>query len=261
MSQKMSVSGFDFHCHIDLFPDPAAAIAVCEAAGIFTLAVTTTPKAWEQNRRWTEGRAYVHAAPGLHPELAASRRAETALLEGLMAESPFVGEVGLDASPPHRHTLSAQREVFTRALKAAERLGGRVVSIHSRRAAQEVLDCLEQHTTPARVLPIMHWFSDAPATAKLAAERGCYFSVNHRMLASESGLTLVRALPADRLLTETDAPFTEFDGRKSEPRDVMATATALAGVRGMPAAQMADSLRANAARVLAFAGLENTFGA
>jgi hypothetical protein len=131
-------------------------------------------------------------------------------------------------------------------------LGSRIVSIHSRRPRQEVLDWLAQHTTPARVLPILHWFSDALSTAKLAAERGCYFSVNHRTLEGESGLTLIRAVPADRLLTETDAPFTEFDGRHSEPRDVMATAKALARVRGMPAAQMADSLRANAARVLAF---------
>ena len=39
----------DFHCHLDLYPDHAAAVAECERAGVFTLAVTTTPKAWPRN--------------------------------------------------------------------------------------------------------------------------------------------------------------------------------------------------------------------
>jgi TatD DNase family protein len=91
-----------------------------------------------------------------------------------------------------------------------------------------VLEILAQNTTVARVLPILHWFSDNASIAKKAAEQGGYFSVNHRMLTSESGIALVRSLPSDRLLTETDAPFTEVNGRKTEPRDVVTTADALA---------------------------------
>ena len=251
--------GFDFHCHLDLFPDPVAAIAACEAGRIVTLAVTTTPKAWTQNRRWTAGKRYVHAAPGLHPELAGERHDEVALLEHFITESPFVGEIGLDGTAPHRKTWHVQREVFTRALQTAERLGGRVVTIHSRRAARDVLDCLAQNTTAARVLPILHWFSDSASVAQKAAEQGCYFSINHRMLAADSGIALVRSLPAGRLLTETDAPFTEVDGRKSEPRDVMATAEELAKTRGVSVAQISEILRVNAARVFAFAGLDSSF--
>lgn len=251
--------GFDFHCHVDLFPDPAATTADCESSRIVTLAVTTTPKAWTQNRRWTAGKRYVFAAPGLHPELAGERHREIELLERLMPESAFVGEIGLDGSTPHRRTLPVQKEVFTRALSAAERLGGRVVSIHSRRAAGEVLEILAQNTTVARVLPILHWFSDNASIAKKAAEQGCYFSVNHRMLTSESGIALVRSLPSDRLLTETDAPFTEVNGRKSGPRDVVTTADALARVRGVTISQMGETLRGNANRVFAFAGIETSF--
>jgi TatD DNase family protein len=250
-----TIRGFDFHCHVDLFPDPVATIAACESSQILTLAVTTTPKAWTQNRDWTDGKRYVHSAVGLHPELVAQRQGEAALLERLMADTPFVGEVGLDGSPPHRASLAAQRTVFTRVLKQAQHLGGSVLSIHSRGAAKEVVECLIANCSPERVLPILHWFSDSAAIAQQAVRAGCYFSVNHRMLESASGRALVRALPTDRLLTETDAPFTMVGNRKTEPGDVVETVSKLAAALSMPSDDMSTHVRANATRVLGFAGV------
>ncbi len=260
MTTPTQIRGCDFHCHVDLLPDPTAAIASCERERIVTLAVTTTPRAWTQNRKWTVGCRYVYAAVGLHPELAGERHAEVGLLEKLIADTPFVGEVGLDGSTQHRKTLPAQRDVFVRALATAQSVGGRVVSIHSRRAAKDVLNCLSKHTTPSRVLPILHWFSDSASLARSAVLQGCYFSVNHRMLATEAGRAIVLSLPTERLLTETDAPFTQVDGRTSEPRDVIATAEALAAVRGVAVDAMCLALRENANRVFAFAGLDGSLG-
>jgi len=57
---------------------------------------------------------------------------------------------------------------------------------------------------------------------------GCYFSINRRSLEHHAGIVLVRSLPGDRLLTETDGPFTEVGTRKSEPRDVVDTAQQIA---------------------------------
>jgi Tat protein secretion system quality control protein TatD with DNase activity len=69
---------------------------------------------------------------------------------------------------------------------------------------------------------------------------------------------VVRGLSADRVLTETDAPFTDGADRKSEPRDVVTTVKQLAEVRGVPVDEMAAILAANAVRVLAFAGVAST---
>ena len=251
----MPALGFDFHRHIDLFPDPTAEIEACESSRIFTLAVTTTPKAWAQNRRWTAGCRYVHAALGLHPELAGERHAEIDLLENLLGETPFIGEIGLDGSPQHCHSWQKQREVFIRILSAAQQLGGRVGSIHSRLAARDVLACLTEHTTPERFLPILHWFSDSSALARQAAEQGCFFSINHLMLRSKRGVGLIRGLPIDKILTETDAPFTGRTRRKNEPQVVMTTIKLLAEVRGVSTNEMAAILNANATRVLNFAGI------
>ena len=259
MMKRLLVRGFDLHCHIDLFPDPAAMIARCENDQIVTLAVTTTPLAWRQNRIWAAGSRYVQAAPGLHPELVGERHAEIVLLKGALEESRFIGEIGLDGSPRYRKNWEMQKRIFVHALSSAQRYGGRVVSVHSRRAAAEALRCIEKCTTPSRVLPILHWFSGSVAVAKRAASLGCYFSVNHRMLESNAGGELIRSLPSDRLLTETDAPFTAIDDRKTEPFDVTTVVKRLAITRGVSRLEMMETIAANAINVFAFAGIDAIF--
>jgi len=253
---QATVRGFDFHCHIDLYPDPAGIIASCERTEIVTLAVTTTPKAWPQNLKWAAESLYVRAAVGLHPEVVAERYQELPLLEECIRESRLIGEVGLDGSPQLRKSWPRQIEVFSRVLREAQRLGGRIVSIHSRRATREVLECIAEHTTPGHVLPILHWFSGSKADAHKGATLGCYFSVNARSLEHDTGVALIRSLPEDRLLTETDGPFTASGHRASEPADVVRTVERLAAARGMAVPAMARVLATNAQRVFAFAGFE-----
>ena len=99
MSDDVSAGGVDFHCHLDLYPDFETAIAKAEAARIYTLTVTTTPKAWPRNHELTRGTRYVRAALGLHPQLVAERAAELALWEHHLPEARYVGEVGSTPAP------------------------------------------------------------------------------------------------------------------------------------------------------------------
>ena len=117
-------------------------------------------------------------------------------------------------------------------------------------------DDIEEHTTADRMLPILHWFSDSVSLARRAVSLGCYFSINHRMLAGAAGMELVRNLPSDRLLTETDAPFTTMNDRKTEPRDVATVVARLAIARGTSLMEMRETLATNARKVFAFAGID-----
>lgn len=78
------------------------------------------------------------------------------------------------------------------------------------------------------------------------------------MLESAAGLALVRALPADRLLTETYAPFTMVGNRMAEPSDVIDTMARLAAARRVTLEAMTATLNANATRVFAFAGVRDS---
>jgi TatD DNase family protein len=252
------IRGFDFHCHVDLHREPARLIAQCEGERIVTVAVTTTPKAWPQNRRWTEHSRYVHAAAGLHPELVGERHAEVDLLLPLVAATRFIGEVGLDGSPQHAPSYERQKQIFGRVLETAHAHGGRVMTVHSRRAADDVIAMIERQTTPERVLTILHWFTGSITSARRAATAGCYFSVNGAMLETDKGRALVRSLPQDRILTETDSPFTSAGARKSVPWDVIRTAERLSVELGIASNAMAALLKENAERALDFAGAKLT---
>lgn len=240
----------DFHCHLDLYPDHAEAIAECERNRVFTLAVTTTPKAWARNHELTKSTKHVRAALGLHPQLVGQRAQEIGLWEELLPQTRYVGEVGLDAGPRFYRTFETQKAIFERVLTACARAGDKVLTIHSIRAAKTVLDMLEQHLPSQQGTAVMHWFTGSQTEARRAVDMGCYFSVNHEMLASAKHAELVRALPLERLLTETDGPFTTRDGHPARPSDVGAAVARLAQLFGRPEEVIAELLLRNLNRIL-----------
>jgi TatD DNase family protein len=195
----------DFHCHLDLYPDPHEVAAECRRRGIYVLSVTTTPSAWNGTRALSTGNDRIRTAVGLHPQIAHERKGELGLFEKILPDTRYVGEIGLDGSPELRSHWDAQVEVFEHILAQCRRVGGRVMSIHSRRAAKAVLDRLEK--SPASGTPILHWFSGSVAELERAASLGCWFSVGPAMLVSERGRALAEKMPRDRILTETDGPF------------------------------------------------------
>lgn len=235
----------DFHCHLDLYPDHAAAFAGCDRARVLTLAVTTTPKAWPRNRDLAASTRHVRAALGLHPQLVAERAGEFALWEEYLPEARYVGEVGLDAGPRFYRSLEEQKQVFERVLRACARAGGKILTVHSVRAATTVLDLIEAHLPPSRGGVVLHWFTGTAAEARRAVDLGCYFSINAGMLRKDRSRAVVEALPVDRLLTETDGPFTERDGRVAKPADVAATVEELALIRAVGAGEMTSTIQAN----------------
>lgn len=225
----------DFHCHLDLYPDHAGLVEECDRDGVVTLAVTTTPKAWRRNLEVAEGSRNVRVALGLHPQVVGERKAELGLWEQLLPEAKYVGEVGLDAGPRFYRSFDDQTAVFERILSACAEAGGKVLTLHSVRAVGQVLGHLEKRLPQDRGRAVMHWFTGSKSEARRAADLGCYFSINNQMLAQDRHRELVAGLPLNRLLTETDGPFTQVDGRQSRPSDVADVIPALAALRGMTA--------------------------
>lgn len=241
----------DFHCHLDLYPDHAAAVDQCERDGIFTLAVTTTPKAWPRNQELASRTRYVRVALGLHPQLVAEREDEISLWEELLPLTRYVGEVGLDAGPRFYKSLERQKQVFAHVLTQCAVTGDKVLTVHSIRAAKIVLDMIEQYMPPPRGQVVLHWFTGTIAEARRAVDLGCYFSVNAEMLASEKRSAVVRALPLDKLLTETDGPFTQTLNRPTRPSDVGIVVDALAGLFNQNHLSMAARVLTNLKALLA----------
>jgi TatD DNase family protein len=97
------------------------------------------------------------------------------------------------------------------------------MSIHSRRAAAEVLDALEAY--PSAGVAILHWFSGTELQLIRAIQLNCWFSVDPAMLQGRRGLDLASQMPRDRVLTESDA---QVNNRAAMPSDVAAAVERLA---------------------------------
>lgn len=235
----------DFHCHLDLYPDHPAAIRESDEAGVFTLAVTTTPKAWPRNNELAQATRHVRAALGLHPQLVAERASELALWDVYLSETRYVGEVGLDAGPRFYKSFDLQKQVFQHVLQRCAETGDKVITVHSIRAAKAVLDHIEAYLPPTRGKVVLHWFTGNKTEAKRALELGCYFSINAAMLDNERHSSMVAAIPLERLLTETDGPFTKTADRPSTPADVVVVVEALSRLFGVPTSALAAIVRNN----------------
>lgn len=241
----------DLHCHLDLYEDFPSAVRDAERAEVFTLTVTTTPKAWPRNRELTETTRFVRAALGLHPQLVHERADEIALWDQYLLEARYVGEVGIDAGPRYYRSLEAQTEIFRHVLQSCSRAGNKILTVHSVRSAKLVLDLIEQNFSQAGGNVVLHWFSGSKSEAQRAAELGCFFSINAAMLSNPRGQQLVLSIPTDRLLTETDGPFTQFQERIARPSDIPHTVEMLASLRSKTPEQMKDAIHENLKTLLA----------
>jgi TatD DNase family protein len=77
----------DLHCHLDLYPDPTAAVRRCREMGAYVLSVTTTPKAWRGTLALARGAPRIRTSLGLHPQVAHERAQELPLFEALLSET------------------------------------------------------------------------------------------------------------------------------------------------------------------------------
>jgi len=236
----------DFHCHLDLYPDFENIVRECDQLGIYTLAVTTTPRAWQRNHELASRTKYVRAALGIHPQLVDKLGDVIDLWERLLPETRYVGEVGLDASPSHYRSFEQQQKIFRRVLESCALADDKILSIHSVRAATPVLDMVERHLPRERSKVVLHWFSGSKAEARRAVAMGCWFSVNAAMMQNERMAGIVKSVvPLDRILTETDGPFTQGGGGPARPSDVLDAVQAVAGAFGITTRQASQQIVGN----------------
>ena len=197
----------DAHCHLDLMNDMMGCINEIKNYNMYLYAVGTTPKAYEKEKQLCENYRNIGVGLGMHPQLVSSGYDDMCLFRNLSKKSHYIGEVGLDFSKGYIETKEAQIRVFNEIVELCEQYGEKVVSIHSLKSANIVIEILRKYKKQKNNRYIFHWFTGSISQIKKAIELGCYFSINPRMLNTKSGIEVVKAVPFDRMLLETDAPF------------------------------------------------------
>jgi TatD DNase family protein len=225
----------DTHAHLDGGTNEAAALVRrAQEAGVTRIvAVGTGIESCRATLRLAREHDGVYAALGIHPHQAASEEAThlPELRELLGDDRAFaLGETGLDFYrdyAPH----DAQLQLFERQLALAEELGKPVV-VHTRAADEATANALDRFGGTV----VLHCFS-SPGLLPVALERGYYvsFAGNVTFPKAIELRAAAAAVPADRILAETDTPYLApqpVRGRENEPAHVVHTLTTLAEVRG-----------------------------
>lgn len=216
----------DLHCHVGFMSDPTAFVKDAQRMHSRILAVSATPQdygALKEKLLCDSREAFgssiaqvgliqsVFLALGLHPWWISSD--ETLLEKQLQEfdtfflETPYIGEIGLDFSLRCGQTKEWQIKALDHILKCCADRGQLLLSLHCVQAYPELFGCFEKSRVLQNCTGILHWFSGSSEHLTRAIQQGCYFSVNKRMLSSKRGREYVKAIPENRLLLETDAPF------------------------------------------------------
>lgn len=194
---------------------------------------------------WTAG-VHPHDAAGYDPV-----RDEPAIRECLAAGAVAVGECGLDYHYDHSPRL-VQRRVFASQLALAAE-AGRAVVVHSREAAEDTA-AMVREAGAAGILGVLHCHTGPVALADAALEAGwCISFAGVITFRKWDDTALLRAIPDDRLLVETDAPYlapVPHRGKRNEPMHVPQVIAALAAARQATPEFMTSVTAANAARLL-----------
>ncbi len=219
--------------------DRDAVIARARAAGVRLMVEISDRLATFEA---THGLAMAHddiwCTVGVHPHEARHYEALTAQRLSDLAAKPRVvgiGECGLD----FHYDLSprdVQAAVFRQHVAAARETGLPLV-VHTREADSVMAGILQEEFARGSFKLLMHCYTSGPELAKIAAELGAWFSVSGiaTFKAAEEVRAVIRDMPADRIIVETDCPYlapVPHRGRRNEPAYIGHVLEKLADIRG-----------------------------
>lgn len=232
----------DSHCHLD-FPDFAdeldAVVARARDVDVGAmLTICTHVTRFPQVLAVAERFDTLWCTVGIHPHEAASEPETSAEALVRLAEHPKVvgfGETGLDYHYMHSPKAAQQRSF--RAHITAARQAQLPLVVHTREADADTARILEEEAGQGAFPGLLHCFSGPRHLAEKAVDLGFLISFSGVLTfkKADSLRDIAAALPADRILVETDAPFlapVPRRGKRNEPAYVRHTAAELARARG-----------------------------
>jgi TatD DNase family protein len=245
----------DHHCHLDVpefAGDLDGVVARARAAGVgVLLTISMRMRRLADTLKIAEAYPNVFCSVGTHPHCA-HEELDIPLQEIVrLSEHPKVvaiGEAGLDYFYDNS-PRAAQEEGFRRQIAAARETGLPLV-IHARDADDDVAAILTEEMGAGWFPAVLHCFTGGPRLARQALELGLYISFSGIITFKKSDALrdIARAVPPDRVLVETDAPFLapgKHRGKRNEPAFVVETARELARVKAMSLEALAEATTEN----------------
>lgn len=231
---------YDTHFHLDLQESKSEVLKDIENNQIYTIAVTNLPPLYEKIKKEVDSK-FVRVALGLHPELIGQYQKYIPDMWRLLPDAKYVGEVGIDLKTG-KESRNLQLSFFEELIDKCNVFGNKILSVHSRAAAAEVISIIGENFNGKIIL---HWYSGTKQNQEQAISNGYYFSVNYTMLNSDSGKRIISNIPNDKILLETDSPFTSINGHIYKPYEIGKIVEGIAMIKNKEIETMQNILWSN----------------
>ena len=133
-----------------------------------------------------------------------------------MDQCLILGEIGIDGSVRSKSSLNMQEDLFKEILIQANFCGGRIMSIHSRGAVKEILQIIDKYSGKSKL--VLHWFTGSQKEVEKASK-----DMQKAFEETNAGNKILPLIPIERVLPETDAPFTQKNAVPYMPWDTTVT--------------------------------------
>jgi len=246
----------DSHCHLDRLDlarhdhSLANLIHCAGEAGVDEmLCVAIDLNQFDEMYSKIEPFSNVYASAGIHPCNTAECPFDEQRLRAAASRPKIIalGETGLDYHYS-AELAEQQRENFIGHLKLGSELGLPVI-VHTRDAREDTLEIIGHHADP-KTAGVLHCFTESLEMAQAALELNFYISFSGIITfkSAEELRDVVRALPLEKMLIETDSPYlapVPYRGKQNEPTYVPLVAQCIADLKGVSVEQVAEVTREN----------------
>ena len=203
----------DTHFHLDYYKNHKEIYNLINNLKQYTLCVTNSPEIYLSCKKMYPETQYVKFAVGFNPKTILTESLDMRTFNYAMKNTKYVGEVGLDFSKRYYSAKDLQIKAFEQIVNVAQS-ENKLMNIHSFRAEEAVLEILTRYKVQNAII---HWYTGSDQYIKDFIKIGCYFSINSNMIKSTYSSNFLRLIPSNRILVESDGPFTKVNNIKYEP--------------------------------------------
>lgn len=220
----------DTHFHLDFYRDHSYWFDQINSLEQYTLCVTNSPEIYYACKKKYSETRYVRFALGYNPQVSDNTPFNKKMFLTQLRTTKYVGEVGLDFSSKNASSKSSQIETFSFICENAAKQN-KLLTVHSRKAEKDTLDIMVQNGVKRAIL---HWYTGDLAVMEKCINAGYYFSVNTNMCYSAKGRSIIMHIPPDRLLVESDGPFSRIGMHRYTPANLKEAYSVLSDTLGEP---------------------------
>ena len=194
----------DAHNHLELYKDDIKeALDRINKYNILTLACSMDEQTYVYVKNIAKSNPLITPCFGIHPWEAHNHYEDLETYEPYIKETPIIGEIGLDYYwVKEKEHYCYQQKVLEYFLQKAQ-LYDKITNLHTKGAEKEILLLIKKYRLKS---PIIHWYSGPLDILKRLLDYGCYFTIGVDIGYSKLTDEIVKLLPINRILTETDGP-------------------------------------------------------